>query len=181
MYKASAEAKPAWTIPSSRQTSVENERLCLEGTTERSDSNRVRSARISANCTMCLEGTTPQDMQFVHRKRRTAFQAELLQQFLPRTSSPALLSLRSVVPSRHLTHNSTKPSIKCNVFLETHQPFTARLAQTFFNYNPFAGQFVSSSNKIPSTRLFFPFPPDISTFLLDIFSFHIRKSLLQSL
>ena len=65
---------------------------CLEGTTERSDSNRVRSARISANCTMCLEGTTPQDMQFVHRKRRTAFQAELLQQFLPRTSSPVTIA-----------------------------------------------------------------------------------------
>ena len=65
---------------------------CLEGTTERSDSNRVRSARISAKRTMCLEGTTPQDMQFVHRKRRTAFQAELLQQFLPRTSSPVTIA-----------------------------------------------------------------------------------------
>ena len=41
---------------------------------------------------MCLEGTTPQDMQFVHRKRRTAFQAELLQQFLPRTSSPVTIA-----------------------------------------------------------------------------------------
>ena len=37
------------------------QRLCLEGTTERSDSNRVRSARIDGTRTMCLEGTTPQD------------------------------------------------------------------------------------------------------------------------
>ena len=35
---------------------------CLEGTTERSDGNRVRSARIGEPRTMCLEGTTPQDM-----------------------------------------------------------------------------------------------------------------------
>ena len=47
---------------------------CLEGTTERSDSNRVRSARIGEARTMCLEGTTPQDVCFIHRHRRTAFQ-----------------------------------------------------------------------------------------------------------
>ena len=35
---------------------------CLEGTTERSDSNRVRSARKGMERTMCLEGTTPQDL-----------------------------------------------------------------------------------------------------------------------
>ena len=35
---------------------------CLEGTTERSDGNRVRSARIGEARTMCLEGTTPQVM-----------------------------------------------------------------------------------------------------------------------
>ena len=34
---------------------------CLEGTTERSDGNRVRSARIGDMRSMCLEGTTPQD------------------------------------------------------------------------------------------------------------------------
>ena len=49
---------------------------CLEGTTERSDSNRVRSARIGEARTMCLEGTTPQDVYFIHRHRRTACQAE---------------------------------------------------------------------------------------------------------
>ena len=37
---------------------------CLEGTTERSDGNRGRSPRISTTRTMCLEGTTPQDMHF---------------------------------------------------------------------------------------------------------------------
>ena len=36
--------------------------ICLEGTTERSDGNRVRSARIGEPKTMCLAGTTPQDM-----------------------------------------------------------------------------------------------------------------------
>ena len=35
---------------------------CLEGTTERSDGNRVRSARIGEARTMCLEGTTPKDI-----------------------------------------------------------------------------------------------------------------------
>ena len=35
------------------------ERLCLEGTTERSDGNRGRSPRIVNARTMCLEGTTP--------------------------------------------------------------------------------------------------------------------------
>ena len=35
---------------------------CLEGTTERSDGNRVRSARIGEARPTCLEGTTPQDM-----------------------------------------------------------------------------------------------------------------------
>ena len=34
---------------------------CLEGTTERSDGNRVRSARCGIVRPMCLEGTTPQD------------------------------------------------------------------------------------------------------------------------
>ena len=36
--------------------------ICLEGSTERSDGNRVRSARICVASTMCLEGTTPQDL-----------------------------------------------------------------------------------------------------------------------
>ena len=35
------------------------ERLCLEGTTERSDGNRGRSPRIVNARTMCLEDITP--------------------------------------------------------------------------------------------------------------------------
>ena len=62
------------------------------GTTERSDGNRVRSARIGEVRTMCLEGTTPQDMLLIHRHRRTAFQAEPFQQPLPRTSSPVIVA-----------------------------------------------------------------------------------------
>ena len=65
---------------------------CLEGTTERSDGNRVRSARIGEARTRCLEGTTPQDLHYKHRHRRTAFQAELLQQFLPGTSYPVTIA-----------------------------------------------------------------------------------------
>ena len=65
---------------------------CLEGTTERSDGNRVRSARIGEARTRCLEGTTPQDLHYKQRHRRTAFQAELLQQFLPGTSYPVTIA-----------------------------------------------------------------------------------------
>ena len=69
---------------------------CLEGTTERSDSNRVRSARIGEARTMCLEGTTPQDVLLKLFHRRTAFQAEPVQQSPPRTSSPVIVaSLRT--------------------------------------------------------------------------------------
>ncbi len=69
---------------------------CLEGTTERSDGNRVRSARNNAVRTMCLEGTTPQDMYLIHRHRRTAFQAEPFQLPPPRTASPVTVaSLRT--------------------------------------------------------------------------------------
>ena len=68
------------------------QRLCLEGTTERSDSNRGRSPRIVNARTRCLEGTTPQDLHYKHRHRRTAFQAELLQQFLPGTSYPVTIA-----------------------------------------------------------------------------------------
>ncbi len=63
---------------------------CLEGTTERSDDNRGRSPRIGKARTMCLEGTTPQDRHFIHCHRRTAFQAESVQQPPPRTSSPVI-------------------------------------------------------------------------------------------
>ena len=35
---------------------------CLEGTTERSDGNRGRSPRIVVTESMCLEGSTPQDL-----------------------------------------------------------------------------------------------------------------------
>ena len=69
---------------------------CLEGTTERSDDNRVRSARKGGAGTMCLEGTTPKDMHFIHRHRCTAFQAESLQQSSPSTSCPVIVaSLRT--------------------------------------------------------------------------------------
>ena len=45
---------------------------CLEGTTERSDSNRARSVRINEDGKMCLKGTTPKDWLFIHCHRRTA-------------------------------------------------------------------------------------------------------------
>ena len=52
---------------------------CLEGTTERSDDNRVRSARLDDARSTCLEGTTPQDRLLKQFHRRTAFQAESVQ------------------------------------------------------------------------------------------------------
>ena len=73
---------------------------------------------------------------------------------------PRLLSLRSVVPSRHLTHNSTKPS---------------------FNYKPLAGQFVSYWNQNTVNGVSFSFPLDVFPSPPDVFSFLIRNSLLQSL
>ena len=64
---------------------------CLEGTTERSDGNRVRSARREDTHSMCLEGTTPED-GIKHFHRRTAFQAKLCQQLLPGTSYPVTVA-----------------------------------------------------------------------------------------
>ena len=64
---------------------------CLEGTTERSDGNRVRSARREDTHSMCLEGTTPED-GIKHFHRRTAFQAKLYQQLLPGTSYPVTVA-----------------------------------------------------------------------------------------
>ena len=76
---------------------------CLEGTTERSDDNRGRSPRIGDERTMCLEGTTPQDMYFTHRHRRTAFQAEPLQLPLPGTAYPVIVAtLRSAFQALRL-------------------------------------------------------------------------------
>ena len=100
---------------------------CLEGTTERSDGNRGRSPRIGDERTMCLEfsckraqsrtcsgyaersrksqrkGTTPQDMYFTHRHRRTAFQAEPLQLPLPDTAYPVIVAtLRSAFQAHRL-------------------------------------------------------------------------------
>ena len=85
---------------------------CLEGTTERSDDNRVRSARIGYARTMCLEGTTPQDVLLKLFHRRTAFQAEPMQQPLPRTSSPVIVALlrtafQAVNTIIKLVHSST--------------------------------------------------------------------------
>ena len=65
---------------------------CLEGTTERSDSNRVRSARISAKRTICLEGSTPVAMLIVQVLWRSAFQAPRSRIDYPRTSSPVTIA-----------------------------------------------------------------------------------------
>ena len=77
---------------------------CLEGTTERSDDNRVRSARIGYARTMCLEGTTPQDVLLKLFHRRTAFQAESLQWPSPSTSCPVIVaSLRTAFQADNTT------------------------------------------------------------------------------
>ena len=77
---------------------------CLEGTTERSDSNRARSVRINEDGTMCLEGTTPKDGIYKHSHRRTArpflwrsaFQARRVRSVPPDTACPVTIAaLRS--------------------------------------------------------------------------------------
>ena len=68
------------------------QRLCLEGTTERSDSNRGRSPRISAKRTICLEGSTPVAMLIVQVLWRSAFQAPRSRIDYPRTSSPVTIA-----------------------------------------------------------------------------------------
>ena len=48
---------------------------CLEGTTERSDDNRVRSARKRLLREFCLEGSTPEELYIEPVLWRSAFQA----------------------------------------------------------------------------------------------------------
>ena len=67
---------------------------CLEGTTERSDDNRVRSARIDDTGMMCLEGTTPVAMYKEPVLWRSAFQAHRPHIACPGTSYPVTKKLR---------------------------------------------------------------------------------------
>ena len=83
---------------------------CLEGTTERSDGNRVRSARISTKRTMCLEGSTPVALLIVQVLWRSAFQAPRSRIDYPRTSSPVTVAtLRSAFQAQTL-HEYERPN-----------------------------------------------------------------------
>ena len=74
------------------QTFVYIQRSCLEDTTERSDSNRVRSARMVNARMRCLEGTTPVAMLIVQVLWRSAFQAHRALRAYPGTSYPVTIA-----------------------------------------------------------------------------------------
>ena len=99
---------------------------CLEGTTERSDGNRVRSARREDTHSMCLEGTTPQDMYgstpvAMYKEpvlRRSAFQAHLSVLVNPDTSCPVTVAaLRSAFQALSTNHALRKAWKSDNVCL----------------------------------------------------------------
>ena len=71
------------------------QRLCLEGTTERSDSNRGRSPRKKQLQQFCLEGSTPVAVNKLHVLWRSAFQAHRSRIDYPRTSSPVTIATLS--------------------------------------------------------------------------------------
>ena len=66
--------------------------LCLEGTTERSYSNRGRSPRKKQLQQFCLEGSTPVAVNKLHVLWRSAFQAHRSRIDYPRTSSPVTIA-----------------------------------------------------------------------------------------
>ena len=69
---------------------------CLEGSTERSDSNRGRSPRIEDASMFCLEGSTPVAMYKDPVQWRSAFQAHRPHIATPGTSYPVIVAtLRS--------------------------------------------------------------------------------------
>ena len=164
---------------------------CLEGTTERSDSNRGRSPRIGVAKTTCLEGTTPQDRHFLQRHRRTAFQAELSRLLSPRTSSPVTIASLctafqavDALTKEHCLyreqHFSAKEVAKCvpqsyEVLSDCSRPRSENSA--FFQF---------FREICPYRRPNFPqdafsFLGDVFHFLPESFSFPIRYFLLQSL
>ena len=69
------------------------QRLCLEGTTERSDSNRGRSPRKKQLQQFCLEGSTPVAVNKLHVLWRSAFQAQTLHLYKPISGQNATLHL----------------------------------------------------------------------------------------
>ena len=68
------------------------QRLCLEGTTERSDSNRGRSPRKKQLQQFCLEGSTPVAVNKLHVLWRSAFQAPRSRIDNPGTSYPVTIA-----------------------------------------------------------------------------------------
>ena len=68
------------------------QRLCLEGTTERSDCNRGRSPRKKQLQQFCLEGSTPVAVNKLHVLWRSAFQAPRSRIDNPGTSYPVTIA-----------------------------------------------------------------------------------------
>ena len=96
---------------------------CLEGSTERSDGNRVRSARKQLLIKFCLEGSTPVEM-FNPVLWRSAFQAHRVSIFPPGTSYPVTVAtLRSAFQARIAKQKTSAPFPNCK---QTLSPFHVR-------------------------------------------------------
>ena len=80
--------------------------LCLEGTTERSDGNRVRSARIGRSARCAWKALRHRTCSLYTAKGVLPSRQNYCNCFF-RALRTRLPSLRSVVPSRHLTHDFT--------------------------------------------------------------------------
>ena len=80
---------------------------CLEGTTERSDGNRVRSARISTTRTTCLEFSCKRAQSrtcsgYAERSRKSR-RSGTTPQDLPQSAPPCISANSSDRPGRHLS------------------------------------------------------------------------------
>ena len=141
---------------------------CLEGTTERSDDNRVRSARWGIAKTMCLEGTTPQDMDNITGVLPS--RQNTCNDFF-RGLRPRLSSLRSVLPFRQLIRSA----YSCGLFnLCVEVVFVMQMQ--IYNFVPIKCAYTENFK-----AAIFCFQGDIFSFLLESFHYPIRKFLLQSL
>ena len=105
------------------------QRLCLEGTTERSYSNRVRSARKGEARTTCLAGTTPQDMpqssaliEFV--KIRATEQVAIFEAHCIRVNSCNSWAKKSVGQNYSVGFSSAKLSPRTPHFQQKHPKTT---------------------------------------------------------
>ena len=93
------------------------QRLCLEGTTERSDSNRGRSPRKKQLQQFCLEGSTPVAMLIVQVLWRSAFQAQTLHVYMNQCQDKTNPSLVTGLRCKPYTRNPFDYRLLCELVL----------------------------------------------------------------